>query len=230
MQKIISVGCSFTQGTGVETNETYTYQLAKLLKCNCDNWGEAGHSNQYIFRKVVELLKDWNYNNILIVQWTNPNREEIITNEGYLFYPPYTDWCSLSFLYGKNPVNGLIANGIFDKDKFEKQIVEKNQSKVIEYSENFYNPEYQSTISFCFQYALYGLLKHLNIKFIMFYGWEFKYYKKEIFLLTDTNFVKEKFGVFVGTEHNEHPNASGHLKWAEFLYKKIIELNYINLI
>ena len=228
--KIVSVGCSFTSGVGVLANETYTYQLSKLINSDFHNWGEAGHSNQYIFRKTIELLKNWDKNDILIIQWTNSNRDEIVTNEGYLFYPPFSYWCSLSFLYGKDPIPDLQKIGISDKDKFEKEIVEKNQSKVIEYSENFYNPEYQSTISFCFQYALYGLLKHLNIKFIMFYGWEFEYYKKEIFSLTDTNFIKEKFGVFVGTEYGEHPDASGHLKWAEFLYKKIIELNYINLI
>lgn len=227
--KIVSVGCSFTSGVGVKQRETYTDVLAfKLIGCDFDNWGEAGHSNQYIFRKTIELLQNWNNDDILIIQWTNPNRDEIITNEGYLFYPPFSYWCSLSFLYGKDPIPGLEKNGIFDKDKFEKQIVEKNQSKVIEYSENFYNAEYQSTISFCFQYALYGLLKHLNIKFIMFYGWEFKYYKKEILNLTDKNFLKENFGTFTNTPGEEHPNAEGHRMWAEHLYKKIKEFNFIN--
>ena len=108
--KIVSVGCSFTSGVGVLANETYTYQLSKLINSDFHNWGEAGHSNQYIFRKTIELLKNWNPNDILIIQWTNPNRDEIVTNEGYLFYPPFSYWCSLSFLYGKDPIPDLQKN------------------------------------------------------------------------------------------------------------------------
>ena len=84
--KIISIGCSFTAGLGVLQEESYTSQLSKYIKCSNNNWGAAGHSNQYIFRKTIEILEKWNNDDILIIQWTNPNRDEIITNEGYLFY------------------------------------------------------------------------------------------------------------------------------------------------
>lgn len=237
--KIVSVGCSFTSGVGVLEKETYTYQLAKLLNCDFTNWGEAGHSNQYIFRKTIEVLKNWNPNDILIIQWTNPNREEIVTNEGYLFYPPWSDWVSLSFLYGKNPIEGLRNIGVFDKDEFEKKVVEKKQKFVDSYCENFYNEDYLLNLSFCFQYSLYGLLEKLNVKYLMFFGWEiggntytvknFEKYKtqKQIFDFTNEKFLKENFGSFTNTPESEHPDANGHNKWANYLYEKVKELNYI---
>jgi hypothetical protein len=225
--KIISIGCSFTAGLGVLQEESYTSQLSKYIKCSNNNWGAAGHSNQYIFRKTIEILEKWNNDDILIIQWTNPNRDEIITNEGYLFYPPYTYWCDLSFLYGRNPEPGLKKAGIYDKDTFEKEIIKNKQNFVLEYANNFYNKDYQNILSFCFQYSLYGLLKNLNIKFIMFFGWEFEYYKKEILSLTDDTFLKVNFGTYTNTIGNEHPNAEQHKIWADFLYEKIKQFNYI---
>ena len=224
--KLVTVGCSFTAGLGVDREKNYTSVLSTLLNFEYDNWGAAGHSNQYIFRKTIQLLENFNEDDILIVQWTNPNRDEIITNEGYLFFPPFSDWCSLEFLYGRNPQPGLEKVGIFNKDEFEKDIIKKKKTLVDNYSTNFYNNDYQKELSFCFQYSLYGLLKSKNIKFLMFFGWDFET-KKEILALTDNNFLNENFGKFTNTPGMEHPNEEGHKNWAEYLYKKIKEFNYI---
>ena len=105
--KVYSVGCSFTSGTGVHHKNNYTSELGKLLRYDTMNYGEAGHSNQYIFRKVIELLKNWNNNDILLIQWTSPVRDEIITKEGHVFTSPFSDWCNYEFLYGKNVANKL---------------------------------------------------------------------------------------------------------------------------
>jgi len=77
--KIVSVGCSFTEGTGVGRQNAYTRHVADLCGCEYENYGEGGHSNKYVFRKVVGLLKNWNKDDILLVQWTSPNREEVVT-------------------------------------------------------------------------------------------------------------------------------------------------------
>ena len=53
--KLYSVGCSFTEGSGVGRANAYTRHLADLLNCEYDNFGESGHSNLYIFRKAIEL-------------------------------------------------------------------------------------------------------------------------------------------------------------------------------
>jgi hypothetical protein len=226
--KIVSVGCSFTEGSGVKRENCYTSELAKLLNCNLQNHGEAGHSNQYIFRKTIQLLKNWNYNDILIVQWTNPLRDEIITKEGYIFQPPAHHWVSLEFLYGKDPSRALEKMGIMNKDDFDKKIVNDKQQSVLDYSVDFFNKDYQLNISFCFQYSLFGLLEKLGIKYIMFFGWKFYDYENQtqIFPFVNQKFLKENFGSFTNTPGEEHPDADGHLKWANYLYEKIIEFNY----
>lgn len=229
--KLITVGCSFTSGVGVKNNETYTHKLAELLNCNYENYGEAGHSNKYIFRKSIELLKNWNKDDILIIQWTNPMRDEIITNEGYLFYPPYPTFVSLAFLYGKNPGPALQKLGIFEKADYDKSIIEKKQNDVINYCEKFFNKKYQLDLSFCYQISLFGLLETLGIKYINFFGWESEEYEtqKEIFSFTNEKFLNDTFGEYVkNPPGGEHPDKDMHKIWANYLYNKIKEFNYIN--
>lgn len=234
-KNVISFGCSFTEGTGVDRENTYTSELGKLLKFNSVNNGVPGHSNQYIFRRVIDLLKNWNNDDILIVQWTSPMRDEIVTNEGYLFTSPFSDWCSLEFLYGGRPLPALSKMKI-DKEELDKEIISKYQNKVIDYSIDFFNHEYQLNLFFCFQYALFGLLEKLKVKYIMFNGWDFErgweFKKKEyndknlIYELTNEKYLKESFGTYTNTIGNAHPDKEGHKAWADYLYQKIIEFNY----
>ena len=233
--KVYSVGCSFTSGTDVHPNHNYTSKLGKLLRWNPKNYGEPGHSNQYIFRKVIELLKNWNNNDILLIQWTSPVRDEIITKDGHLFTSPFNDWCSYELLYGKDTESTFIKLNT-TKEEMDKKIISKYQNKVIDYSTNFFHHEYQLNLSFCFQYSLFGLLEKLGVKYIMFNGWDFekgwefmrkKYNDKNlIHELTNEKYLKESFGDYTNTPTNEHPNTEAHKIWADYLYEKIIELNY----
>jgi hypothetical protein len=233
--KVYSVGCSFTSGTGVHHKNNYTSELGKLLRYDTMNYGEAGHSNQYIFRKVIELLKNWNNNDILLIQWTSPVRDEIITKEGHVFTSPFSDWCNYELLYGKDLANKLSELKI-NKDELDKKTISKYQNKVIEYSTNFFHHEYQLNLSFCFQYSLFGLLEKLGVKYIMFNGWDFesgwefmrKKYKDKnlIHELTNEKYLKESFSDYTNTKENEHPDTNAHKMWADYLYQKIIELNY----
>jgi len=242
--KIVSVGCSFTEGSGVGKSNAYTKQLADLCMCDYDNFGESGHSNQYIFRKVIELIKNWNNDDILIIQWTNPWREEIISNEGFLFYPPYTDWFSLRYFCDSDNIDeGLIKKGIIEsKGNFEKKVLKEKQNSVIEYSSNFFNENYLDELSFCFQLSLYGLLESLKIKYLMFFGWDFQSYdkQKKIFDYTNEKFLRESFGKYTNIKlyYNpneksdkdrsvEHPDLDGHTKWTNHLYDKCKEFNYV---
>lgn len=234
-KKLFSVGCSFTAGTDVKKENNYTSELAKLLGWNPINYGEPGHSNQYIFRKVIELLKNWNNNDILLIQWTSPVRDEIVTNEGNLFTSPFNDWCSYDFLYGTD-TEAAFTKLRTTKEEMDKKIISKYQNKVIDYSTNFFHHEYQLNLSFCFQYSLFGLLEKLGVKYIMFNGWDFekgwefmkkKYNDKNlIHELTNEKYLKESFGDYTNTINNQHPNTEAHKIWADYLYKKIIEFNY----
>ena len=234
-KKIFSVGCSFTSGTDVKKENNYTSELGKLLRWNVINHGEAGHSNQYIFRKVIELLKNWNNNDILLIQWTSPVRDEIVTKEGHLFTSPFSDWCSYQLLY-KTDLECELSKLRINKDELDKKTISKYKDKVIEYSTNFFHHEYQLNLSFCFQYSLFGLLEKLGVKYIMFNGWNFEsgweFMRKKhkdknlIHELTNEKYLKESFGDYTNTIENEHPDTNAHKMWADYLYQKIIELNY----
>ena len=51
--------------------------------------------------------------------------------------------------------------------------------------------------------------------------------QKEIFSYANNKFLKESFGAFTNTIGNEHPDYKGHIDWANHLYEKLIEFNYI---
>ena len=228
--KLVSVGCSFTEGQGVKPNKTYTHLLSKLINCTYKNYGRAGHSNKYVFRKTIELLKNWNSNDILIVQWTNPNRDEIVTNEGYLFYPPFTTFFSLEFLYNNDTlVFDLKKDGIDDKSAFEKEVVNKKEKLVETYCNEFYNEKYQYDMSFAFQLALHAILEKMNVKYIMFFGWQFAESNKYETVLPFVNekFIKETFAEYTNTNTPEHPSVEGHMEWSKLLFDKFKKFNYI---
>jgi hypothetical protein len=49
--KIMSIGCSNTEGVGVNDNETWPHQFSKLIPNGVDmNFGCGGRSNDYISR------------------------------------------------------------------------------------------------------------------------------------------------------------------------------------
>lgn len=222
--KIVSVGCSFTEGTGVGRQNAYTRHVADLCGCEYENYGEGGHSNKYVFRKVVGLLKNWNKDDILLVQWTSPNREEVVTKEGYIFYSPFNNFLSLEFLFGQNVANNPIGKN-FTKEKHIEII--QNYKKVLnDYTENLTNIDYSDTMSICYQISLFNMLENLGIKHINFFGWE-AIKTDNVYQFSNEKFLKEAFGEYTKTPGNEHPNLNGHIEWAKFLFDKLKNFNYI---
>tara|TARA_B100000959_G_scaffold279359_1_gene339378 strand:+ start:3566 stop:4558 length:993 start_codon:yes stop_codon:yes gene_type:complete len=58
-QQIIIVGGSFTQGWGVNDNETFSYKLQKKLKnFNVKNYGQSGYSGVQSYLLLKELLQE----------------------------------------------------------------------------------------------------------------------------------------------------------------------------
>lgn len=222
--KIVSVGCSFTEGTGVGRQNAYTRHVADLCGCEYENYGEGGHSNKYVFRKVVGLLKNWNKDDILLVQWTSPNREEVVTKEGYIFYSPFNNFLSLEFLFGQDVANNPIGKN-FTKEKHIEII--QNYKKVLnDYTENLTNIDYSDTMSICYQISLFNMLENLGIKHINFFGWE-AIKTDNVYQFSNEKFLKEAFGEYTKTPGNEHPNLNGHIEWAKFLFDKLKNFNYI---
>lgn len=221
--KIVSVGCSFTEGSGVGRINAYTRHLADLMNCDYKNFAESGHSNGYIFRKIIQLINDWNNDDILIIQWTSPNRQTLVTNEGYSFYPPFITFMSLEFLFGQDVANHPDAKEYTDEK--QKDIIKNHSNFLNEYEKKFSNFQYLDLISYGYQISIFNMLENLKIKHIQFYGWDS--IKLDVKKFVNKKFLQESFGGYTNTNHNEHPDLNGHLKWAKFLFNKVNEFNYV---
>lgn len=80
--KIMSVGCSHTEGIGVNDNETWPYYLSTLIKNSVDlNFGHSGRSNDYIARTILTFVDKVNPNLVLIM-YSYPSRREYYKKDG----------------------------------------------------------------------------------------------------------------------------------------------------
>lgn len=80
--KIMSIGCSNTEGVGVNDWETWPYLFSKLIPNGVNmNFGMGGRSNDYISRCLLtyyDLIKP----DLVLIMYTSPHRREIFTKEG----------------------------------------------------------------------------------------------------------------------------------------------------
>ena len=80
--KVMSVGCSFTEGVGVNNDETWSSKLCKQISNSVDlNFGHNGRSNDYISRCLLtyyDLIKP----DLVLIMYTEPHRREFYTANG----------------------------------------------------------------------------------------------------------------------------------------------------
>lgn len=80
--KIMSIGCSLTEGVGVNDDETWPYQFTQLIPDSVNlNFGCGGRSNDYILRCLVTYY-DLINPDLVLIMYTSPQRREIYTENG----------------------------------------------------------------------------------------------------------------------------------------------------
>ena len=80
--RIMSVGCSHTEGIGVHNHQTWPHLLSKLLPNGVDlNLGISGRSNDYIARTILAWT-DYMKPSIVLVMYTYPYRREFYRETG----------------------------------------------------------------------------------------------------------------------------------------------------
>jgi len=91
--KVMSIGCSLTEGVGVNNDETWSSQFSKLLRDGVDlNLGISGRSNDYISRSLMTFYDLLNPDLVLIM-YTSPIRREFYTeNAGIEPFIPTQSW------------------------------------------------------------------------------------------------------------------------------------------
>lgn len=80
--KIMSIGCSNTEGVGVNYHETWPYQFSKHIPNYVNlNFGTGGRSNDFISRCLLtyyDLIKP----DLVLIMYTSPQRREVYTKNG----------------------------------------------------------------------------------------------------------------------------------------------------
>ena len=80
--KVMSLGCSITEGVGVNDNETWPAQFCSHIENAVNfNFGTGGRSNDFICRCLMsyyDLIKP----NLILIMYTYPHRKEYYTTDG----------------------------------------------------------------------------------------------------------------------------------------------------
>jgi len=233
--KLFTFGCSFTEGQELkhQTTECYSHLMSKNLKIEYFNFGAVGMSNDYIFRKVFELLNNNTItkDDIIIIQWTHYIRKELpFTSDNKIFYHtvPNSIHPQVDKVLKKQGEITYVKNEYFEENlnNIQKEIINENEEFLNIYNLKFLNENYQKNTTINYINSLYTYLEHFDYKHLHFFGWD-KCIIESIFD-NKPNFIKETFGGYTKTKQNEHPNKESHNKWAEFLSNKIIEFKFID--
>lgn len=80
-KKLMAVGCSHTEGIGVNDNETWPYHLSNLLNYSHINFGFTGRSNDYISRCILTFTDEIKPD-LVCIMYSYSNRREYYTKEG----------------------------------------------------------------------------------------------------------------------------------------------------
>jgi hypothetical protein len=91
--KVMSVGCSHTEGVGVNNDETWPAQFSKLITNGVDhNFGVGGRSNDFITRCLItyyNLIKP----DLVLIMYTSPQRRELYIKDGGIEpFIPHCQW------------------------------------------------------------------------------------------------------------------------------------------
>ena len=94
--KILSIGCSNTEGVGVNDGETWSAEFCRYIPNSVNlNFGTGGRSNDYISRCLLtfyDLVKP----DLVLIMYTAPQRREIYTRNNYIEpFSPTTRWGQL---------------------------------------------------------------------------------------------------------------------------------------
>lgn len=187
-KKLMAVGCSHTEGIGVNDDQTWPYYLSKLLNYSHINFGFTGRSNDYISRCILTFAEEIKPD-LICIMYSYPERREYYTRgDGVEPYHPnpwgwfdenekeFSSMVSLS-----NPNNDFIN---WYKNHLLITNYLQNQNIPFIWNGSFLNTDYTDDFRFDGNYSIeYGT--HANPE-------QNKSYAEGLF-----NFIKESYA----TEH-----------------------------
>jgi hypothetical protein len=107
--KVMSIGCSHTEGVGLNDDETWSHQLCRLINGIDLNFGYGGRSNDYVVRCLLtyfNIVKP----DLVLIMYPDQDRREYYTSNGNIEPFAYNPWGYLvETEEGKEIYNGLTA-------------------------------------------------------------------------------------------------------------------------
>lgn len=228
--KLFTFGCSFSEGQGLKIpdEKPYTDILAKKLKIQFLNFGAAGMSNDYVYRKTFEAIENYiSKDDIIIVQWTHYIRRELkfkYNNRNFYHILPYGYYPFRDKVFTNTHKNVQTQYGhdTLDIGLEQKEIEKLNKNFINEYNLKMLDEEYQLETTSNYIKGLYSYLELNGYKHLHFFGWD-----ECIIPINYNKILKETFGGYTDRIGNEHPNQKQHSIWADYLYNELIKLKYI---
>lgn len=187
-KKLMAVGCSHTEGIGVNDDQTWPYYLSKLLNYSHINFGFTGRSNDYISRCILTFTEEIKPD-LVCIMYSYPERKEYYTKDGGIepYHPNPWGWFDenekefSSMVSLSNPNNDFIN---WYKNHLLITNYLQNQNIPFIWNGSFLNTDYTDDFRFDGNYSIeYGT--HANPE-------QNKSYAEGLF-----NFIKESYA----TEH-----------------------------
>jgi hypothetical protein len=228
---LFTFGCSFTEGQGLKKPEEkeYTILLAEKLGIEYYNFGSAGMSNDYVYRKTFETIQNYvTKDDIIIIQWTHYIRKELkfkYNNKNYYHILPYGDYPfrdKILIKKNKNVQTQYNGNENLDIGIEQLEIQKLNKNFIDECNLKILNNDYQFETTLNYIKGLYSYLELNGYKHLHFFGWD-----DCIIPINYDKILKESFGGYTNVINTDHPNQNQHIIWADYLYEELKKLNYI---
>lgn len=107
--KIMSLGCSLTEGVGVNDFETWPSRISQQIPNSVNlNFGTGGRSNDFIARCLISYF-DYIKPDLVLILYTYPNRREFYDKDGGINpYSAVSSWGYFETEEGKEIQNNLI--------------------------------------------------------------------------------------------------------------------------
>jgi lysophospholipase L1-like esterase len=126
--KIMSIGCSMTEGVGVNDNETWASRFSKIMPNGVDlNFGISGRSNDYISRCLLSYY-DYVKPDLVIILYTFLNRREIYTENNKI--EPFIASNPWGFLE-ENKEGEIIYNNLTEIQNRNEDIINWHKNHLI---------------------------------------------------------------------------------------------------
>lgn len=123
--KIMSIGCSNTEGVGVNDNETWPHQFSKLISNGVDlNCGISGRSSDYVSRCLLtyyDIIKP----DLVLIMYPHIQRREFYTEDGGI--EPYMPTASWGYF-------GELSNGKMIQESMVK--IHNNNEDIVNWYKN----------------------------------------------------------------------------------------------